>query len=259
MKNSNQNSALRRNTISLFVKLLLLLGISCFILGKQVHAKILEESGNITSLSSSLFDEAVNPSVRAGQTLKDSVGLLKMLESGEAFLTKAVYFKNGDPFCFMDVSGQEDMVPQFATSAPRDFPSAIASTQILPKCTESEEIQLAYNIQNFVPEGTQIVLAPYLIVGLGACAVGIIEEVAEIDWGNNSLGLKYGTFTSLIALTGAGTAGDTSVSRTWKGLRVAGARVLGGVALGYLACGKVAGYFVEKWEKRDRLMEQEAE
>ena len=172
--------------------------------------------------------------------------LLKMIENREVVVSKALYFENGEPACFMDVRGREELVPEPIPLASYETPSSVALEQVLDPCGEREENKLvAMNIQNFVLEGTQVA-HPLIMLG-GGCLLGLVGEGIKLDnYPDTPPGYDISLSITVSGIAAAGTQTEPKAAiATLRGLGAAFARMLGLVTVGYVACGKTVGFFLE--------------
>lgn len=235
-----------KNTTAVFITLLLSFVVGCSILKKKGQAGQSGEVRQIDSLSPHYSSEQPIHRLRAGRIPSDEADLLQMLKNGEASVTKAVYFKNKNSICFVDVRGQARFVPQFVTPTPLDFPSSVVLPQDLPSCSDREKIALAHKAQNFVPEGTQVAMTPQGAMFIGGCALVAVEQLAE-KYYNNPDGKSWFPYT-LLGITTAGTFLRDPVPRRNAIGRVWGRMFAAGL-WGYILCGFAVGYVIEILEQ----------
>ena len=226
--------------------------------GRKAHSIYSMKSHNIDSLTPNSLAEPEIFSQKIERIPKNNEDLLKMLQNGEAVATTAIYFENKDPVCFIDVRGQENMVPEFATPAPLEFPSSIAPQQVLRHCSINKRKKLAYIAQGFVPEGTKVAGGWIKgIVTLATCFIAFTEMTRDYPEENLSMRtiILLATLTSIAAIGAIGEGilsnGEMNLPRASheelnpkKLKRSIGGRIFGGMAIGYLACGGV-GYIIE--------------
>ncbi len=185
--------------------------------------------------------------------------LLNMIENQEVVVSKAIYFENGEPACFMDVRGREELVPQSINPGSIGTPSSVALEQFFDPCGEREEnIMMAMNIQNFVLEGTQVA-HPGIMFGAG-CLFGFVEEVITLQhYPDDSIVIKPTMYLGMGGLSAAGTQLESvAATSTWRGLSAVFARMLGFVTVGYVSCGEAMGFLLEGVrDSIDGVIEQE--
>ncbi len=183
--------------------------------------------------------------------------LLKMIENREVMISKALYFEDGEPACFMDVRGREELTPGFITPAPQGTPSSVALEQIFDPCGKREEDKLmTMNIQNFVLEGTQVA-HPGIMFGAG-CLFGFMEEVIKLhDYPRENPTVKPTMYISLTAISVAGTRLEPAAT-TFRAVGAVFARMLGFMTVGYVSCGNTVDFVIEMTGVREGI-DQEIE
>ena len=178
----------------------------------------------------------------------------QMLKNGSTVVSHVVYFENKKPVCYMPADPR--LVPDFAKPQRhnRGFSSKMAFKKGFPKCGRQQWDFVASAKNNFVPEGTQLAVAP-AAVGLGVsaivgCLIATLDgDIMDQDVSNSGTTI---TLTGILAGGISGVIDETAFLNKLNASKAAnlhryafagGANALLGVAsayISYLLCGTVA-------------------
>ena len=195
---------------------------------------------------------------------------IDMLKNGTAVISKAVYFKDGNPVCFININ-QKKLIPDFATPASSDFSSHVSFKTNFPSCGVKEKNRTAHLARGFVIGGTQMAGLPFLLLGMaittiGTCSIAVWERVTENPMSTPKYTHESMTTGGAIGASAGVIAGDMESKKYTNDIKklknvtkmtARGALALGGGAigagggavlagLGYLICGETVRYIIEE-------------